>query len=70
MNDIQRLKYDLSLRYASAMIQNDIVSNSVNASDIILIRNKMISYAMDFAESLNDGTMCDSVLPDLLKKII
>lgn len=67
MNDIQRLKYDLSLHYGSVMIQNDIVSNTVSASDIILIRNKMISYAADFAESLNDGTMHDSVLPDLLK---
>lgn len=67
MNDMQKLKYDLSLHYASVMVQNDIASGVVGASDTLLIRNKMISYTTDFAESLNDGTMCNSVLPDLLK---
>lgn len=66
MNDIQKLKYDLSLRYASIMVQNDIASGNVMASDISKIRNNMISYATDFAEYLNDGTMDESVLPDLL----
>ncbi len=70
MNDIQRLKYDLSLRYASVMIQNDITSGIVLASDITQVRNKMISHATDFAEFLNNGTMDESVLPDLLNRFI
>lgn len=68
MNDMQKLKYDLSLRYASVMIQNELANGSLASDELILIRNKMISYATDFIDSLNDGTMCDSVLPDLLEK--
>ncbi len=70
MNDLQRLKYDLSLHYASVMVQNDISSGNVNSADITRIRNNLISYATDFVELLNNGTMDENILSTLLEKFI
>ncbi len=70
MVTISKLKCDLSLHYASIMVQNDISTGIVNIGDTILIRNRLISYATDFVESLNDGTMSENVLNDLLQQFI
>lgn len=66
MNDMQKLKYDLSLHCASIMVQKDISSSEL-PQGIYDARNKMISYATDFAEILNDGTMSEDSLVNLLK---
>ncbi len=67
MNDMQKLKYDLSLHYASIMVQHDIASGKLSHKEMYLIRNAMVSYAADFAEILTDGTMSEESLNDLLE---
>ena len=66
MNDLQKLKYDLALQCASIMVQHDI-STATTPQGIYDVRNKMISYATDFAEILTDGTMMEDSLIGLLK---
>lgn len=66
MNDMQKLKYDLALHCASIMVQKDI-SSCKTPQGIYDVRNKMISYATDFAEILTDGTMSQDSLINLLQ---
>ena len=66
MDDMQKLKYDLALHCASIMVQKDINSSEI-PQGIFDVRNKMISYATDFAEILTDGTMSEDSLINLLE---
>ena len=66
MNNMQNLKYDLTLHCASIMVQNDIASGKI-PPDIYSVRKGMLSYAIDFASILTDGTMSGDSLDGLLK---
>lgn len=70
MNDVQKLKYDLSVQYASIMLQNDISCGKINPGDTIMMRNRMLSYFSDFADCLTDGTMSKKTVNDLIKYFI
>jgi len=66
MNDMQKLKYDLTMHCASIMVQHDI-SSCTRPQGIYDVRNKMIYYATKFAEILTDGTMSEDSLINLMK---